>query len=100
MESGEAPKQGGEKRRQTEEALSLSVAARQLAAATLGFARLPANAIDNTADQQDCEYAPLRRREGSWNALWMLLDGFSAKLRSKTGHFWLDSLGDIWMQLS
>lgn len=30
----------------------------------------------------------------------MLLDGFSAKLRSETVHFWLDALGDIWMHPS
>ena len=82
-----------------DETLMYWVPARQPPAATLGFARVPVNAIDNTADQQDCEYAPPCRFGCLWKSLWVSLVWSIAKQRSNLDNFRLDGLGDIWMYL-
>ena len=76
-----------------------SGAARQFAAATLGFARLPANAIDNTADQQDCEYAPPCYCGHLGRPIQMALDRSCSKERTKSTGKRLDALVDILMDL-
>ena len=60
---------------------------------------LPANAIDNTADKQDCEYAPPCYCGHLGRPLQMALDCICSKERTKSIGKRLDALVDIWMDL-
>ena len=64
---------------QAPRALICSVTARHFASPALGFVRLPVNAIDNTADQQDCEYAPLDSCQRLWVPMRTSLCRFGSK---------------------